>query len=202
MNCRTRSSRIPSLSSSLSQASPWPSLSKSSCPELGRLGQLSWKSKKKFRGFTNTVATSHKKWNPLKYLLAVISGVGTTHEVVIGPSVQVRVFSTDETISSVAGPALTLVHGVTEVVDVDAFGIFVAVVGFVFAGVLWLAHLQQKKIGFVRSFSRSAHCLDQATAPWPGLPMKAMICWHASHVLLLIDFSSNTGPHTWFPFCS
>lgn len=38
---RTLSSRIPSLSSSLSQASPWPSLSKSSCPELGRLGQLS-----------------------------------------------------------------------------------------------------------------------------------------------------------------
>lgn len=41
INPRTLSSRIPSLSSSLSQASPWPSLSKSSCPELGRLGQLS-----------------------------------------------------------------------------------------------------------------------------------------------------------------
>lgn len=40
-NPRTLSSRIPSLSSSLSHASPWPSLSKSSCPELGRLGQLS-----------------------------------------------------------------------------------------------------------------------------------------------------------------
>lgn len=38
----TVSSGIPSLSSSLSQASPWPSLSKSSWPELGRLGQLSW----------------------------------------------------------------------------------------------------------------------------------------------------------------
>ena len=40
-NILTLSSRIPSLSSSLSQASPCPSLSKSSCPEFGRLGQLS-----------------------------------------------------------------------------------------------------------------------------------------------------------------
>lgn len=46
--CPTVSSGIPSLSSSLSQASPWPSLSKSSCPELGRLGQLSWNKNRMF----------------------------------------------------------------------------------------------------------------------------------------------------------
>jgi len=38
----TLSSSTPSLSSSSSQASPLPSLSKSSWPELGRRGQLSW----------------------------------------------------------------------------------------------------------------------------------------------------------------
>lgn len=42
----TFSSLTPSLSSSLSQASPTPSLSKSSCPELGKRGQLSWNQRK------------------------------------------------------------------------------------------------------------------------------------------------------------
>lgn len=80
----------------------------------------------------------------MKYLLAVISGVSTTHKVLIGPAIQVWVFSTDEAISSVTGPTLTLVHRVTEVADVDAFSIFVTVVGLVLAWVLWFTHLKKK----------------------------------------------------------
>lgn len=81
----------------------------------------------------------------MKYLLAVVSGIGTTHKVLIGPAIQVWVFSTNETISCITRPTLTLVHRVTEVADVDAFGIFVTVVGLVLAWVLWLAHLEKKQ---------------------------------------------------------
>lgn len=80
----------------------------------------------------------------MEYLLAVISGVCTTHKVLIGPAIQVRVFSTKEAISSVTSPTLTLVHRVTEVADVDAFGIFVTVVGPVLAWIFRLAHLREK----------------------------------------------------------
>lgn len=80
-----------------------------------------------------------------KYLLAVVSGVGTAHKVLIGPAIQVGVFSTNEAISSITGPTLTLVHRVTEVADVDAFGIFVTVVRLVLAWVLWLTHLKKKQ---------------------------------------------------------
>lgn len=78
------------------------------------------------------------------YLLAVKGGVGTTHKVLIGPAIQVRVFSTDKTISSIANPALTLVHRVTEVAEVDAFSVFMTVMGLVLAWVLWLAHLEEE----------------------------------------------------------
>lgn len=44
--CLTFSSLTPSLSSSSSQASPTPSLSKSSWPELGSCGQLSYNDKR------------------------------------------------------------------------------------------------------------------------------------------------------------
>lgn len=82
------------------------------------------------------------------YLFAVISGVSATHEVLIGPAVQIRVLSADEAIPSVTSATLTLVHGVAEVADVDAFRMFVAVVGFVLARVLGFTHLngQQKRL--------------------------------------------------------
>lgn len=79
------------------------------------------------------------------YLLAVISGVSATHKVLIGPAVQVRVLSTDEAIPSVTSATLTLVHRVTEVADVDAFCMFVAVVGFVLARVLGFTHLNGQR---------------------------------------------------------
>lgn len=78
----------------------------------------------------------------------MIGGVGSTHKVLIGPAIQIWVFSTNEAVSSVTSPALTLVHRVTEVADVDAFGIFVTVVGFVLAWVLWLTHLKKKTAGY------------------------------------------------------
>ena len=81
----------------------------------------------------------------MKYLLAVISGVGPTHKVLIGPAVQIRVFPTNEAISSVTGPTFTLEHGVIEVADVDALGKSVTVVGLLLAWVLWLTHLKETK---------------------------------------------------------
>lgn len=75
------------------------------------------------------------------YLLAVISGVSAAHKVLIGPAVQVRVLSTDEAVPSVTSATLALVHRVAEVADVDAFRVFVAVVGFFLARVLGFAHL-------------------------------------------------------------
>ena len=83
------------------------------------------------------------------YLLAVIGGVGATHEVLIWPAVQVRVLSAEESVSGVARPALTLVHGVAEVAQVDALCVLVAVVGLVFAWVLWLTHLLGGRSGEV-----------------------------------------------------
>lgn len=74
----------------------------------------------------------------------MISGVGATHKVLIGPTIQVRVFPTKEAISGVTGPALALVHRITEVADVDTFSIFVTIVGIVFAWVLRLTHLKKK----------------------------------------------------------
>lgn len=81
----------------------------------------------------------------MTYFLAVVSGVGSTHKVLIRPAIQVWVFSTNEAISSVTGLTLTLVHWVTEVADVDTFSIFVTIVGLVLAWVLWLTHLKKKK---------------------------------------------------------
>lgn len=86
-----------------------------------------------------------RRGNSIKYLLAVISGVGTTHEVLIGPAIQVRVFSTDEAVSSVTGSTFTLEHRVIKVAGVDTFGIFVAAVGLVLAWVLWFTHLKERK---------------------------------------------------------
>lgn len=77
----------------------------------------------------------------VKYLLAMVSGISTTHKVLIGPAIQIRVFTTNEAISSVTRPTLTLVHWITEVADVDAFGIFVTVVRPVLTWVLRLTYL-------------------------------------------------------------
>lgn len=78
------------------------------------------------------------------HLEAVVAGVGGTHQVAIGPAVQVRVLPTDEPVASIASLALTLVHGVAEVAQVDALGMLVATVSPVLAWVFWLTHLGAK----------------------------------------------------------
>lgn len=78
-------------------------------------------------------------------LLAVISGISATHKVLIGPPVQVRVLSTQESISSITSPTLTLVHWVTEVTDVDTLGIFVTVVGLFLAWIFRFTDLNRKQ---------------------------------------------------------
>lgn len=75
------------------------------------------------------------------HLLAVVGCISAAHEVLIGPTVQIRVLSTDEAVPSVTSATLTLVHGVAEVADVNALRMFVAVVGLVLARVLGFAHL-------------------------------------------------------------
>lgn len=87
----------------------------------------------------------------------MICGVSTTHKVLVGPAIQVRVFSTNEAISGITGPALTLVHRVTEVADVDTFGRFVTVVGLVLAWVLWLAHLIEKQVELYYDICHQSH---------------------------------------------
>lgn len=72
----------------------------------------------------------------------MVGSISAAHKVLIGPSIQVRVFPADETVAGEADLALTLVHGVAEVAEVDALGVPVAIVGFIFAGVLWLTYLR------------------------------------------------------------
>lgn len=97
------------------------------------------------------------------YLFAVISGICTTHKVLIGPAVQVGVLSTQEAISSVTGPTLALVHWVTEVTDVDALSIFVTVVGLVLARVFWFTDLNEKHTSW---YTACWQQIFQSDKPW------------------------------------
>lgn len=72
---------------------------------------------------------------------AVVRGVGGADQALVGPAVQVRVLPADEPVARVARLALTLVHGVAEVPQVDALRVPVAGVRLVPAGVLRLTHL-------------------------------------------------------------
>lgn len=196
-NSVTLSSKIPSLSSSLSQASPWPSLSKSSCPELGRLGQLSWNNSEKFRCFTGSTCVDslhnglhQMRWQiSAEYLLAVISGVRTTHKVLIGPTIQVRVFSTNEAISSITSPTLTLVHWVIEVADVHAFSIFVTVVGLVPAWILGLTHLNEKGGTILWDLSLTTSNIDSSGCALPERERWTFTWAHSSKCYLFYHYS-------------
>lgn len=75
------------------------------------------------------------------HLFTVVSGIGHTDKVLIGPPIQVSVFSTDDAVASIAWFALTAVHGITEVAEVVALGILVAVMCAICAWVTWLTHL-------------------------------------------------------------
>lgn len=81
---------------------------------------------------------------PRAHLDAVVGGVGGTHQVLVGPAVQVRVLPADEPVARVACLALALVHGVAEVAQEDAVRVPVAAVRLVLARVLWLTHLRRR----------------------------------------------------------
>lgn len=74
----------------------------------------------------------------------MVGGVGGANQVLVGPAIQVRVLATDAPVACIACLALALVHGVTEVAQVDALRVPVAAVGLVLARVFRLAHLWAK----------------------------------------------------------
>lgn len=79
------------------------------------------------------------------YLFAVIGGICSTHKILVGPSIQIKILTTDDAVSSITNPALTLVHRVSEVTEEDAFGKLVTAVAVVFAGVVGFTNLFMSK---------------------------------------------------------
>lgn len=75
----------------------------------------------------------------------MIGLVGSTHQVLIGPAIKVRVLTADDAVTSIANLTLAFEHGVTEVAKVDTLSRPVAVVSPLFAGVFLLANLKNKQ---------------------------------------------------------
>lgn len=76
----------------------------------------------------------------------MVGGVLHTDQVLVGPSVQVRVLTTDVSVSSIARLTLTAVHGVGKVSQVVTAGVLVAVVAPIQAGVTWCTHLEGEEV--------------------------------------------------------
>lgn len=106
---------IPSLSASSSQASPMPSPSASSCPELGVLGQLSLLKLEQSYKFCLIRKNSHVSELPAFFLLA--------WQILIRPSIKINV---GPTYFSRPGPSyLTLANVILEPWWFEAFCIFI-----------------------------------------------------------------------------
>lgn len=75
------------------------------------------------------------------YLVTVVGGISSTHQVLVGPTIQIRIFFTDEAISSIANLALAFIHRVVEVAKVDAFSKPMTTMGFVIARILRFTNL-------------------------------------------------------------
>lgn len=75
------------------------------------------------------------------YFLTVVGGISSTHQVLIGPTIQIRIFSTDKAITSIANLTLTFIHRVTEVAKVDALSKPMTTMGLVLARVLRFTNL-------------------------------------------------------------
>lgn len=71
----------------------------------------------------------------------MVGGICSTHKILVWPSIQIEVLSTNDAVSSITNTALTLVHRVTEVSQEDAFSILVATVAVVLTGVVGFTHL-------------------------------------------------------------
>lgn len=81
------------------------------------------------------------------YPLAVVGGISSTHQVLVGPTIQIRIFSTDKAISSITNFTLTFVHRVTEVAKVNALSRLMTTMGLVLARVLRFTNLLDLKDG-------------------------------------------------------
>lgn len=77
------------------------------------------------------------------YLLAVIGGILHTHQIAVGPTVQVTVLSTNIAIPSIPRFALTAEHGLSKDAQVYAVCIFMAVVVTILARVTGFANLKE-----------------------------------------------------------
>lgn len=77
------------------------------------------------------------------YLLAVVGSILHTHQVSVGPSVQITVLSTNTSIPSIPWPAFTAEHGLGEDAQIDAVCIFIAVVATILTRVPGLANLKK-----------------------------------------------------------
>lgn len=81
----------------------------------------------------------------------MVSGIGNTDKVLVWPPIQVRVFSADDAVASVAWFTFAAIHGVAEVAQVIAFGVLVAVVCSICAWITWLADLEDTEIKSTRN---------------------------------------------------
>lgn len=75
------------------------------------------------------------------YLFAMVGGINHTHQVLVGPAIQVCILPADDAIACIARLTLTAEHGVTVMAQVVALGILVTVMCTVCTGVTGLAHL-------------------------------------------------------------
>jgi len=71
----------------------------------------------------------------------MVGGICSTRKILVGPSIQIKVLSTDDSVSSITNTALTFIHRVVNVAKEDAFSILVATVAVVLTGVVGFTHL-------------------------------------------------------------
>lgn len=83
-------------------------------------------------------------WVTCVYLFAMICGISCTCQVLIGPTIKVKVLSTHDTISSIASTAFTLVHGLSDVTEEDTLRVFIAAVAVVLTRVVRFTNLYNK----------------------------------------------------------
>lgn len=80
----------------------------------------------------------------MRYLFAMVCSIGCTHQILIGPTIKIKVLSTHNAISSITNTALAFVHGLSDVAEEDTLCILMATVGIVFAWVVRFTHLFKK----------------------------------------------------------
>lgn len=81
----------------------------------------------------------------MQYLFAMVCSIGSTHQILIGPTIKIKVLSTHNAISSITNTALALVHGLSDMAEKDALCILMATVCIVFTWVVRFTQLFKKK---------------------------------------------------------